>query len=97
MTEVLATRKYEFRMASKCNVSEIAGRLNKSLAENLNTNICEASAFVDPKDPLTIVVEMKCATGSDLYSVDESAILRIIKESEKDRIEHTIGPLELQV
>jgi hypothetical protein len=97
MTEVVATRKYLFKCASEGNVSQIAGQINERLYRTLNRNRCEATANVDPKDPLTIVVEMKCATGADIYSLDKDTILKIIAESEKERIEHEIGSLELQV
>jgi hypothetical protein len=97
MTEVVATRRFQFKLAAKGNVREIAAQMNDSLSTSLNKNICEGSAFVDPKEPLTVVVEMKCATGSDLYSVDKSTIIRMINESEKGKIEHVTGPLELQV
>jgi hypothetical protein len=95
MTEVAATRRYQFRLATKGNVEEIAKKINKKVSRAANKNICEASVYVDPKDEKTIVVEMKCATGSDLYSIDRETILRIIGASEKDKIEHVIGPLEL--
>jgi len=97
MTEVVATRKYEFKCASEGNVSQIAGLINEKLYQTLNRNRCEANATVDPKNPLTIVVEMKCATGQDIYSLDKDTIFRIIAESEKECIEHDIGSLELQI
>jgi hypothetical protein len=97
MTEVVATRRYEFKCASEGNVSQLAGLLNDKLYRTLNRNRCEAIATVDPKNPLTIVVEMKCATGADIYSLDKDTILKMISESEKERIDHHIGSLELQV
>nr|MDO8098418.1 hypothetical protein [Candidatus Njordarchaeota archaeon] len=97
MTEVVATRKFQFRLTSKGNVSELAKEINSNLFKLLNKNICEASASIDPVNPSTIVVEMKCGTGTDIYSLDKDIILRIIKESERDKIDHIIGPLELQV
>jgi hypothetical protein len=97
MTEVVATRKYEFKCVSEGNVSQIADLINDKLYRTLNRNKCEATATVDPKNPLTIVVEMKCATGADVYSLDRDTILRMISESEKGKIEHDIGSLELQV
>lgn len=97
MTEVVATRRYQFRLATKGNVKEIAKKIDKMVCSTVNKNICEASVYVDPKDTKTIVVEMKCATGADIYSIDRETILRIIGESEKDKIEHIIGPLELEV
>ena len=96
MTEVVATRRYQFRLAAKGNVKEIAKKVNNVVCSTVNKNICEASAYVDPKDATTIVVEMRCATGADIYSIDRDTILRIIGESEKDKIEHIIGPLELE-
>lgn len=96
MTEVAATRRYQFKLTSRGNVKRIAEQINNKIYSVLNRNRCEASAFVDPKDPSTIVVEMRCATGADIYSVDRDTILSIIKESEKDKIEHVIGPLELE-
>jgi len=97
MTEVVATRKYEFKCASERNVSQIADAINEKLYRTLNRNRCEAIATVDPKDPLAIVVEMKCATGADIYSLDKDTILKMISESEKVKIQHDIGSLELQV
>lgn len=96
MTEVVATRRYQFRLATKGNVKEIAKKINKKISSALSKDRCEASAYVDPKDTTTIIVEMKCATGADIYSIDREAILRIIGASEKDKIEHVIGPLEIQ-
>jgi uncharacterized alkaline shock family protein YloU len=96
MTEVAASRRYQFRLATKGNVKEIAKRIDKKMSRSVNKNRCEASVYVDPKDEKTIVVDMKCATGSDLYSVDRETILRIIGASEKDKIEHIIGPLEIE-
>ena len=76
MTEVVATRKYQFKLATKGNVKEIARQINERLTKSDNKNICEASAFIDPEEPSTIVVEMKCATGSDIYSIDKDTILQ---------------------
>ena len=97
MTEVVATRRYQFRLATKGNVKEIAEKINKSICSAVNKNICEASVCIDPKDEKTIIVEMKCATGVDIYAIDQETILGIIGESEKNKIEHMIGPLELEV
>jgi hypothetical protein len=96
MTEVVATRRYQFKLATKGNVKEIARRIDKKISTALSKHRCEAKAYVDPKDANTVVVEMKCATGSDIYSIDREAILRIIGASEKDKIDHVIGPLEIE-
>ena len=97
MTEVIATRTFQFKLTASENVREIASQLDRNLSRSLNRNICEASAVVDPKNPMAIIVEMKCATGADIYEVDKDTILRIIKDSERDKIEHVTGPLEIQV